>query len=99
MTFDYTVVLYPDETGGFNVVVPALPGCLTCGGNLSEALYMAEDAILCYMQGALDMGEQIEAEHEPVMMEIHEWQVGTWMLVSKVSVSVQPPRRQREETT
>jgi predicted RNase H-like HicB family nuclease len=97
LTFDYTVVLYPDETGGFNVVVPALPGCLTCGGNLSEALYMAEDAILGYLGVILDDGEQIPAEHEPVMMEINEWHVGKWMLVTMVSVSIQAPRRQREE--
>ncbi len=40
----YTVLLYPDE-GVYSVVVPALPGCVTWGHTVDEALTMARDAI------------------------------------------------------
>ena len=97
MTFTYTVVLCPDEKGGFCVEVPFLKGIATCGDNLSEALYMAEDAILCYLDGIIEEGEQIPAEHGDIMMRLDEWHVGRWLLVTKVSVDVRPPRRQKED--
>jgi HicB_like antitoxin of bacterial toxin-antitoxin system len=35
----YTLVLDPDEEdGGYTVTVPALPGCITQGDSLGEAL-------------------------------------------------------------
>jgi antitoxin HicB len=42
----YTVVLLPEpEEGGFSVLVPALPGCLTQGETVDEALTHAREAI------------------------------------------------------
>lgn len=42
----YTVVLTPDaEDGGWNVTVPALPGCFTCASTFDEALARAREAI------------------------------------------------------
>jgi predicted RNase H-like HicB family nuclease len=46
----YTVLLIPDpEEGGFTVRVPALPGCVTEGDTLAEALDNARDAIRLYL--------------------------------------------------
>ena len=36
-TFRYNVILRPEPEGGFTVVVPSLPGCVTYGRNLKEA--------------------------------------------------------------
>lgn len=33
------------EDGLYNVLFPDLPGCYTCGNDLADALYMAEDAL------------------------------------------------------
>lgn len=33
------------EEGGYSVDFPDLDGCYTCGENLEEAIYMAEDAL------------------------------------------------------
>jgi antitoxin HicB len=41
----YTVILEPDEDGGFVVRVPSLPEIVTHGESEAEALSMAEDAI------------------------------------------------------
>ena len=52
----YTVVLAPDQDdGGYTVTVPALPGCVTEGDTLEEALANAKDAIQLYL-------EDLEAE-------------------------------------
>jgi antitoxin HicB len=50
--FSYTVVLEADpDTGGFAVSVPALPGCVTQGDTVEEALAMVEDAIRVWLHG------------------------------------------------
>ena len=48
---NYTVVMTPDETGGYVVTCPSLPGLVTEGDTLEQARAMAADAILCYLEG------------------------------------------------
>ena len=38
----YTVVLLAEKEARYTVVVPALPGCVTCGDTVEEALAMAK---------------------------------------------------------
>ena len=45
MKYVYPALFEPAEEGGYNVVVPDVPGCFTCGDTLAEAIYMAEDAL------------------------------------------------------
>ncbi|MGH2559795.1 MAG: type II toxin-antitoxin system HicB family antitoxin [Thermomicrobiales bacterium] len=48
----FVVVLEPDEeVGGFNVTVPALPGCFTQGETVDQSLDRAKDAIAAYLEG------------------------------------------------
>lgn len=47
---NYTVILTPDETGGYVVTCPALPGLVTEGDTLEEAREMAADAIRGYIE-------------------------------------------------
>lgn len=57
---EYTVVLTPDpEDGGFTVTVPALPGCITEGDTLEEALAMAQDAIELYVESLIAHNEAV----------------------------------------
>jgi predicted RNase H-like HicB family nuclease len=48
---NYTVLMTPDETGGYVVTCPALLGLITEGETLEEAREMAAEAILCYLEG------------------------------------------------
>ncbi|MBV9706268.1 MAG: type II toxin-antitoxin system HicB family antitoxin [Chloroflexi bacterium] len=44
--YQYTIILHPDaEQGGYTVTVPCLPGCVTEGDTLEEAIAMAKEAI------------------------------------------------------
>ena len=45
--------------GGYTVVVPALPGCITYGEDVDEAIAMAEDAINIYIEELVSRGEKI----------------------------------------
>ena len=41
----YPAVFTQEDKGMFSVNFPDLEGCYTCGENLSEAMYMAEDVL------------------------------------------------------
>jgi predicted RNase H-like HicB family nuclease len=51
--YGYRVIYEPLSEGGFQVIVPALPGIVTYGRTLEEAREMAGDAIVCHLQGLL----------------------------------------------
>jgi predicted RNase H-like HicB family nuclease len=59
MRLTYTAVLLPDSDGGYVVEVPALPGCVTYGKTLAEALLMAEDAIGGYLAVLQEDGDPL----------------------------------------
>ena len=61
--YDFTVIFQPAEEGGYNVIVPALPGCFTQGNTLDEAKRMAEDAIRLYCHSLAVDGEKVPQEH------------------------------------
>jgi antitoxin HicB len=61
--YQYTVILYPEpDEGGYSVTVPALPGCVTQGETLEEAITMAKDAIHLYVETLRAEGEAIPEE-------------------------------------
>lgn len=56
----YSVVLIPDEeSGGYTVEVPDLPGCITEGDTVEEALEMAEEAIEGFLVVLKEDGDPI----------------------------------------
>jgi predicted RNase H-like HicB family nuclease len=59
----YTVVAVPDESGtGYVAYVPAIPGCVTEGDDLSGALEMARDAAAAMLAVAAERGEELTTE-------------------------------------
>ena len=63
----YTLLLIPDpETGFYTVEVPALPGCVTEGDTLEEAIANAREAIAGWIEDAEKHGEPIPEEPAPM---------------------------------
>jgi predicted RNase H-like HicB family nuclease len=48
------VVIHPAEEGGFWVEVPALPGCVSEGDTLDEALTNIREAVAGWLEAAAD---------------------------------------------
>jgi len=64
-----TVVLLPDaEEGGYTVEVPELPGCVTEGDTIEEALAMVKDAIEGWIGSMIEAGEDVPEESIPVIV-------------------------------
>lgn len=57
--FTYKIHLHKEAEGGFMVTVPALPGCITQGDDIDEAIDMAKEAIELYIEELEARGEVI----------------------------------------
>jgi len=71
---EYTVILEPNQDEpGYTASVPALPGCISVGDTLEEALENARDAIELWIRMARNKGEPVPQD---------------FTVVSKVSIGV-----------
>ena len=60
MKLVYPAIFSPWEDGaGYTVQVPDLPGCVTEGDSLAEAIYMAEDAACGWVLTELEDGNTV----------------------------------------
>ncbi len=55
----YRILLNPEPEGGYTVTVPALPGCVTYGENVDEAIAMAKEAIELYIESLIEHNEPV----------------------------------------
>lgn len=63
----YTIILEPDpEEGGYTVIVPSLPGCVTQGETLEECIERAKEAIAGYIESLEAHGDPVPEEMEPL---------------------------------
>lgn len=56
----FRIILRPEPEGGYTVIVPSLPGCITYGRDIKEARDMAEDAIKAYLESMKRHGETFQ---------------------------------------
>ncbi|MBQ3442552.1 MAG: type II toxin-antitoxin system HicB family antitoxin [Selenomonadaceae bacterium] len=56
----YEIKITPSPEGGYVATIPDLPGCITQGETRLEVLEMIEDAKICWLEAALDLGESID---------------------------------------
>jgi antitoxin HicB len=59
LSLPYKIVLYPSPEGGYAIEIPELPGCLSQGQTVEEAMFMIEDAKRAWIDIALQDGEFI----------------------------------------
>ncbi|MEW5919616.1 MAG: type II toxin-antitoxin system HicB family antitoxin [Bacillota bacterium] len=69
MKYVYPAVFTPLPSGEYDVRIPDLPGCITCGKNLADAIEMAEDAIAMWLCDAEDNHESIPEPSEKLTAE------------------------------
>ncbi|MBI4331789.1 MAG: type II toxin-antitoxin system HicB family antitoxin [Chloroflexi bacterium] len=70
----YTIILVPEEDGGYSVEAPAQPGCYTQGDTREEAITMAKEAIELYLESCQAHDEPIPEESgvESLTVEVKE---------------------------
>jgi len=60
----YLVDLVPADEGGYTVVVPALPGCISYGETAAEATHNAREAIELHLENLAAHREPIPKGHD-----------------------------------
>ena len=59
MELNYPFTLEKDEDGSYFIQFPDLPGCMTCGDTMEQAIEMGRDARKCWIESALQDGDFI----------------------------------------
>lgn len=67
MKLTYPACFYPwkEQKGGYTVEVPDLPGCVSEGENLTEAIFMATDAASGWVLDEMESGKVIPKSSLP----------------------------------
>lgn len=55
----YKIHLHKEPDGGYTAIVPTLPGCVSYGENIDEAISMVKEAIELYIEELKDRNEPI----------------------------------------
>jgi len=63
----YTAIVHNSDEGGYWVEVPSLPGCLSQGETIDEAINNIKEAIELHIQGLRDEGQEIPKEEDLVI--------------------------------
>jgi antitoxin HicB len=66
----FSVILEPQQGGGFTVLVPALPEVVTEGDTEAEALANAEEAIRAILAYRRDQGLTIPPDAQPEIRRV-----------------------------
>ncbi len=69
------IYLYPAyfrrvAAGGYSVDFPDLPGCISAGVSLEEALFMAREALSLHLYGMTEDGDAIPTPSEPAGLPV-----------------------------
>lgn len=95
----FPIVVHKDETSGYGVSVPDLPGCFSAGDSLDDAIESAHETIACHLEGLLMDGETVP---ERAPLETHRankaYKGGIWAVVA-VDISKLSSKAERVNIT
>lgn len=57
----YAALIHKDHDSDYGVSFPDLPGCVTAGSTLDEAVAMAKEALALHIEGLLEDNEDVPA--------------------------------------
>jgi predicted RNase H-like HicB family nuclease len=59
---NHRILLRKETEGGYTVIVPSLPGCVTYGDSIEDAIEMAKEAIELYIESLKEHDGEIPTE-------------------------------------
>ena len=68
------IIEYDEDEGGYTVTVPALPGCITEGETVEEALENSKEAIKGFLEAMQIQGKQLPLKDSQLLfgeVEVH----------------------------
>ena len=83
----YPAIFHPNEDGTFTIVYPDLPGCISEGKSLGNAIYMAQTALAQWISYLADKEQEI-----PQASNMKDIEVDKEEFVSLVRVDIRDGR-------
>jgi antitoxin HicB len=59
LNLTYPISFYPEPEGGYTVMIKNLPGCMSIGETLSEAMENIQEARELWIETAYEYGDEI----------------------------------------
>jgi predicted RNase H-like HicB family nuclease len=78
----YVSLIHKDADSDYGVSFPDLPGCVTAGRTINEALSMAKEALTLHIENMLEHGEEI-----PVATPADKIDRGDALLMAAIDVT------------
>jgi predicted RNase H-like HicB family nuclease len=79
---NYPVLITKQPRSDFGVIVPDLPGCITAGRTMDEALEMAREAIELHLEGLVEHGQVPPLPRSiDTLRAMRRFAGGTWAVV------------------
>ena len=66
----FPALFEPGEKKGYCIIFPDLPGCITEGDDMEEALHNAKEALELHLYGMEEDGDEIPSPTSPEKMEL-----------------------------
>lgn len=80
---NYPVVIHKDRKSDYGVSVPDLPGCVSAGATVDEALAMVREAIELHLEGIIEEGGVIPLATPIERLRADpDYADGTWAIVN-----------------
>lgn len=91
MVYVYPALFHPNEDGSITVTFPDLPGCVTEGKDIANALYMARDALALWIDTTDLVGDPV-----PPASSVSDMQTAAGEFASLVDADTSAYKRQRQ---
>lgn len=85
MKYIYPVCIYPGDVSGYTVIIPDLPGCVTEGETIADALEQAVDAASGWVLDELEEGRKAPEASAAETVKADEYENG---LVSVIMLDI-----------
>ena len=72
MEYIYPAIFHRNSDGSFTITYPDLPGCISEGKTLSNAMHMAESALTQWIEYLADKGEEIPPASDIMELSVED---------------------------
>ncbi len=63
-SYNFRTMLRKEPEGGYTAYVPSLPGCVTYGDTIDEAVDMVREAVEIYIESLIEHNETVPSDDE-----------------------------------
>jgi len=67
----FNIIFRPEPEGGYTIIVPSLPGCITWAETIEEGKILIKDAIKCYLESIKKHEEKLQDDSQTFISSVN----------------------------